>query len=92
MFIDIEHLAKLARIRLLPGEKEKFHHDLEGILEHFRELEKLDTKDVRPMTGGTELKNVLREDFSPFQAESEEVVKAFPESKDGYLKVPKVFD
>ena len=92
MLIDIEHVAKLARISLTKDEKEKFHGELEKILEHFTELQKLNTENVKPMTGGTDLKDVFREDFSATQIENENLRKAFPDQHDGLLKVPGVFD
>lgn len=92
MLIDIEHVAKLARISLTSAEKDKFHGELEKILDHVAELQKLNTDNVRPMTGGTELRDVVREDFSAFQVENEALTKAFPDKKDGLLKVPGVFE
>ena len=92
MLIDIEHLAKLARLDLTPEEKAKFPSELEKILNHFKELEKLDTSGVLPMTGGTELKDVYREDFSRGQVEMEILAGAFPEKKDDLLKVPGIFE
>ncbi len=97
---ELEHLAQLARIELDPKEEEKLLHDLGAILDHFKELQTLDTADVPPMTGGTDLVNVLREDGVDDLKENgghENTnrgagVDAFPESKDGYLKVPPVFD
>src|SRR3972149_3584350 len=65
---SLEHLADLARIELSESETDKFLKDLGNILNYFKELESLDTKDVAPMTGGTALKNVMREDM-PFEAD-----------------------
>jgi len=90
MEFDIEKFARLARIKLTPKESKKLSKDLEGILGHFEELQEIDTSKVSPMTGGTLLKNVFRED----KEEKKRIsggVKNFPESKEGYLKVPKVF-
>ncbi len=87
---DLEHLASLARIELKGSEEEKLQKDLGSILDHFKELQALDTSDVVPMTGGTFLKNSLRED-----AVNENLMGkgpgAFPDSQDGHLKVPPVF-
>ncbi|MBI5754892.1 Asp-tRNA(Asn)/Glu-tRNA(Gln) amidotransferase subunit GatC [Candidatus Peregrinibacteria bacterium] len=87
---DLEHLAVLARIELKGGEEEKLQKDLGSILDHFKELEAIDTSKVIPMTGGTFLKNALREDFvnENFMGKGPD---AFPDQKDGYLKVPPVF-
>ncbi len=87
---DLEHLASLARIELKAGEEEKLQKDLDSILNHFKELQALDTSDVVPMTGGTMLKNAFREDVldEDMTGKGQE---AFPDTKDGYLKVPPVF-
>jgi aspartyl-tRNA(Asn)/glutamyl-tRNA(Gln) amidotransferase subunit C len=93
---ELEHLAKLARIELDPAEEEKLLKDLGNILEHFKELQTLDTTNVRPMAGGTDLVNVFREDGAddggPENTDRGAGVDAFPESKDGYNKVPPVFE
>ena len=59
---DLEHLAELARIDLKAGEEKKLTKDLSNILDYFKELQELNTDGVEPMTGGTDLKNALRED------------------------------
>lgn len=89
---ELEHLAKLARIELDPGEEEKLLADLGNILDHFKELQALDTSNVAPMTGGTDLTNVLRADDERENTNRGAGVDAFPESKNGYLKVPPVFE
>jgi aspartyl/glutamyl-tRNA(Asn/Gln) amidotransferase C subunit len=112
---ELEHLAKLARIELDPREEEKLLRDLGAILEYFNELQKLDTSAVLPMTGGTDLRNVFREDGaldenvidSPRSDSASDGgngstgrentnrgagVDAFPESKDGFNKIPPVFE
>jgi aspartyl-tRNA(Asn)/glutamyl-tRNA(Gln) amidotransferase subunit C len=92
----LKHLAELARINIDPKDEAKFLLDFKSILGHFEELSGLDTSGVVPMTGGTNLKNVVREDeFSDLSLEENDQgrgVESFPESKDGYLKVPPVFE
>jgi aspartyl-tRNA(Asn)/glutamyl-tRNA(Gln) amidotransferase subunit C len=93
---ELEHLAELSRIKLDPKEEEKLLTDLGAILDYFTELQKLDTSDVPPMTGGTDLLNSFREDLvdngGRENTNQGAGVDAFPESKDGYLKVPPVFE
>lgn len=89
---ELEHLAKLARIQLDPKEEEKLLKDLGNILNYFKELQELDTADVPPMTGGTDLRNVFREDGEREQTNRGAGTEAFPAKKDGYLKVPPVFE
>ena len=93
---ELGHLAKLARIELDPQEEEKLIKDLGAILDHFKELQELDTSNVPPMTGGTDLVNALREDGSEnggrLNTNRGAGVEAFPESSDGHNKVPPVFE
>lgn len=89
---DLEHLAKLSRIELDPDEEEKLLKDLGNILDHFKELQELDTSNVAPMTGGTDLRNVFRDDVERENTDRGAGTEAFPEKKDGFLKVPPVFE
>jgi aspartyl-tRNA(Asn)/glutamyl-tRNA(Gln) amidotransferase subunit C len=90
---DANKFAQLARIKLTQEETKKIGGDLEKILGHFEELKELDTEEVSPMTGGTSLKNVFREDQPNEKREVKGGQEQFPDStKDGYLRVHKVFD
>lgn len=89
---SLQHLADLSRLELTEKEEEKFLKDLESILGHFKELESLDTSNIAPMTGGTSLKNVFREDGERKSSlAADPVVDAFPDKKERWLKVPAVF-
>jgi aspartyl-tRNA(Asn)/glutamyl-tRNA(Gln) amidotransferase subunit C len=97
---ELEHLAKLSRIELDAKEEEKLLKDLGAILDHFKELQTLDTSAIPPMTGGTEVRNVFREDPKEDGNENDGTentdrgagVESFPESKNGFLKIPPVFE
>jgi aspartyl-tRNA(Asn)/glutamyl-tRNA(Gln) amidotransferase subunit C len=93
---ELEHLAKLARIELNPAEEEKLLKDLGAILSYFKELQEVDTSAVEPMTGGTDLRNIFREDSEEDGGRENTNrgagVDAFPESQNGYLKIPPVFE
>ena len=88
---DLEHLAKLARIELKEREEEKLQKDLGAILDYFEELKSVDTENIAPMTGGTELKSIVREDIAGGTDDTGKGPEQFPETKNGYLKVPPVF-
>lgn len=89
---ELEHLAELSRIALSPGEEEKLLKDLGNILDHFTVLQELDTTNVPPMTGGSDIINSFRDDMERESTNRGAGTEAFPESKDGYLKVPPVFE
>lgn len=88
----LAHLAKLSRIEYDPGEEQKLLTDLGAILDHFKELQGIDTSDVPPMTGGTDLRNALRNDEQRENTDRGAGTEAFPKSKDGFNEVPAVFD
>ena len=97
MKFDIKYFAKLARIKLTGEEEERFSKDLGEILDHFKQLQEIDTSEVQPMTGGTELRNVFREDEPDptslqLRGAKGSGVEQFPEKKDDFLSVPKVFE
>lgn len=87
----LEYLAELGRIELSESEKPKLLKDLQEILNHFEELNKLDTTKVEPMSGGTSKQNIFREDKSK-EEENEKLTDAFPEKEDGFMKIPPVFE
>ncbi len=89
---ELRHLAELARIELDPREEEKLQKDLGNILAYFKDLQKLDTRDVAPMTGGTNLRNVFREDTERENTDRGAGTDAFPDKENGFLKVPPVFE
>ena len=90
MNLDTDYVAKLARIELTDKEKKKFSKDLANILDHFKELQGVDTDNVEPMTGGTDLRNVFREEVPEDFKSNSELTKVFPEEEDGFLRVPKI--
>ncbi|MBI1984664.1 MAG: Asp-tRNA(Asn)/Glu-tRNA(Gln) amidotransferase subunit GatC [Candidatus Wildermuthbacteria bacterium] len=90
---EVEHIAMLARLRLKPEEIAKFQKDLSGILDYFSILKSADTSKTEPMTHSIKLENALRKD-EPLTGTSEDAVKLAsmaPESDQGYLKVPGIF-
>ncbi len=88
----LKHLSELARVDLTAREEDRLLKDLQEILAHFEELQNLDTTEVKPMTGGTELKNVFRKDEERVNKYAGAGVEAFPENENGFLKIPPVFE
>lgn len=88
---ELSHLAELAQIELTNREIESLAGDIRKIVDYFEELAALDTNGVAPMTGGIETKNAFREDTERENTNQGGGTDAFPESQDGYLKVPPVF-
>ncbi len=94
---DVEHIARLARVELSEAEIVKFEKDLAGILAFVDKLGELDTSNIEPLTGGTNLENILREDGNSDQRtvnsqQSEALVDSAPRKREGYIEVQSVFE
>ncbi len=92
---DVQHIARLARIELTPAEEKKFEKDLSDILDFVNKLSEVDTSGVEPLTGGTDLKNVMREDNQGDKmphSEAGGLVEAAPRHHDGFVEVKAVFN
>lgn len=92
---DILHLANLARIHLTDAEIAKFEKELPSILDFVAKLKSAPTEDIAPMTGGTTIVNVLRDDADETKplGSPEELKLAFLKTDArGNLVVPKIFD
>jgi aspartyl-tRNA(Asn)/glutamyl-tRNA(Gln) amidotransferase subunit C len=96
----LAHLFALSRIEEErdPERREKLKNDLSKILDHFNELQEVDTSAVEPLAGGGDALNVLRDDAAQVRdaqahdAQRELCVKQFPESENRHLKVPPIFE
>lgn len=60
--VEVQRVARVARLKLTEKEEKLFSSDLEGILKAFAVLDEADTKSVAPSFRPLEGKNVLRED------------------------------
>lgn len=89
---DIEYVARLARVKLTPANKQYFASQLQEILEYMRKLNKLDTENVEPLAHVLPLENVWREDEVKESLPVEEVFSNTKNHKDGMFIVPKVIE
>ena len=89
---DVEHIAKLARLKLTEEEKQRFQKELGTIIEYFDQLKKLNTDGVPPTTHVVPLENVLREDKVTPSLPVEEALANAPDRKGNYFRVPKVVE
>ncbi len=89
---DVEHIAKLARLRLTEEEKLRFQKELGKIIEYFDQLKKLNTEGVSPTTHVVPLENVLREDVVKPSLPVDEALANAPDRKGNYFRVPKVVE
>jgi len=58
----VKHVSKLARLNLTDKEVRKFTKQIDDILDIFKTLDKIKTKNVKPSFQPLEIKNIWRED------------------------------
>ncbi|MBP1757634.1 MAG: gatC [Firmicutes bacterium] len=93
--LDLALVRKVARLaRLVPdaAEQEELSHQLGQILEHFRNLESLDTDGIEPAYHPQELVDSLRADQVKASYDREIFMDLTPKHKDGCLMVPRTVD
>ena len=89
---EVEHVARLARLRLAPDEVEKMRVQLSNILDHVDLLKEVDVSDVAPTAQVTDLLNILRADEVRASLPREDVLANAPDQQDGMFKVKAIFD
>ncbi len=89
---EVEHIARLARLNLTDEQKALYRGQLEAILNHFAQLQELDTSDVPPATSITPAGMPLREDRPRESLKLEDLLKNASQENDGQFKIPPVFE
>ncbi|MBU1177197.1 Asp-tRNA(Asn)/Glu-tRNA(Gln) amidotransferase subunit GatC [Patescibacteria group bacterium] len=87
--MDINHIAKLARLGLSEKEKEKLEKELPSILKFVDKLNEVKADKIDPTTQVTGLENVVRKDKARVKSkqETEKLLKLVPNIKDRHVKV-----
>ncbi len=92
MKMDIEKVARLARIELSDEEKKTFANQLEQILGYMEQLNRLETTGVPPTSHAIPLVNVFREDEVRASTPRENILKPSPSQEEGHFKVPRIIE
>jgi aspartyl-tRNA(Asn)/glutamyl-tRNA(Gln) amidotransferase subunit C len=89
---EIQHIAKLARLKLTQDEIEKYQKELSKILDYIEKLKEVDVSNVKATFHPLKIKNVVREDSISKKDldEIKKLIELMPERKGGYLKVKKI--
>ena len=88
---SLEALSVLARLELQDREAEKILTDLKSILEHFEELQNLNTENITSEVIPEESRKIFREDEERENTNVGQGKEAFPEKENGFLSIPPVF-
>lgn len=82
-------MAELAKLKLTDKETTNFAKEFSEILSYVEKLNEVDISKVEPMTGGTDLTNIMREDEVTREmgdAVRNKFVKLAPEHSDEFIE------
>jgi len=94
---EVQHIAKLARIKLIEQEVKKFQKELSAILDYIKTLNEVDVSKIEPTFHASEdfidEKTLIRPDKSESQPEEvvDELIKSAPDKKARHIKVKAIF-
>ncbi|OFZ28537.1 MAG: glutamyl-tRNA amidotransferase [Bdellovibrionales bacterium RIFCSPHIGHO2_01_FULL_40_29] len=86
----IEHIAKLAKLKINPSETEEYGRQLSKVLNHFEQIAKIDTTGIEPLVTPTDIDFFAREDLVANDYTAEQMVSNAPEKAGQLFKVPPV--
>jgi len=90
--IDVDHVARLARLALTDEERERFGRQLGLILEHAERVREVAADDVPPTSHPVPRSNVYRPDEVRPCLSQEEALSTAPEAEDGRFRVPRIVE
>jgi len=88
--IDIEHVAKLARLDLTEDERERLRAQLGMILEHAAKVGEVAAEDVPPTASPIPHENVFREDVPEPSLPVDEALRNAPDRDGDRFRVPRI--
>ena len=88
----VKDISKLARISINEKKAVNLVKDLTNIFKFIEKLNKLDTKDVEPLTSIAETKLYLREDKIKESNIRDQILKNSPQKNNEFFVVPKVIE
>ena len=89
---QVKKVAKLSRISLDDKNLESLSHDLASILKFVEQLNKLDTKNVKPLNSIVDKSLEPRKDQVNDGNVKQEILKNSPDKNEDFFIVPKVVE
>lgn len=89
---QLEHLAFLARLELKPAEQAEMCREVNELLGYFRDLQAVDTADIKPMQRPLPVSDQLRADTATGPLPQHEVLALAPAHEGGFIRIPRTLD
>lgn len=90
--LNIDHVAKLARVALTPEEKATFAAQLGSVLHHIEQLAKVDVSGVEPSAHAFAVHNVWQDDVARPGLPVADALRNAPAQRENMVVVPKVVE
>jgi aspartyl-tRNA(Asn)/glutamyl-tRNA(Gln) amidotransferase subunit C len=90
--IDIDHVARLARLALDDEEKARLRDQLGLILEHAARVGEVAAADVPPAASAIPRSNVFRDDVPEPSLPPDEALRNAPDRADDQFRVPRIVE
>ncbi|GAB4202134.1 MAG: Asp-tRNA(Asn)/Glu-tRNA(Gln) amidotransferase subunit GatC [Roseiflexaceae bacterium] len=88
---QVQHVARLARLKLSAEEEERMQSQLSNILDYIDMLAEVDVQDVPPTAQVTDLFNITRPDEVRPSLPREDVLANAPNQQSGMFRVKAIF-
>ena len=88
--LEVEQIARLARLKLSPEEIEQYRNQISDILEYAERLQSLDTSAIPPTSSLHSNLSGLREDVPRPSLSTESLMNNAPSSRDDQFLIPPV--
>ena len=88
----IKHISKLSRISVDDKKAKKLAGDLNSIFEFIEKLNKLNTKNIEPLTSVAETTLKFRNDEVKTKDIRDQILKNSPDENEDFFVVPKVVE
>lgn len=89
---QIQHIANLARLELTDEELTRYRDQLSSILDHFEQLQTLDTENIPPTASVSVEQAALRADGPRPGLNLDELLQNASQSEQRQFQVPPVFE
>lgn len=86
----IEHISKLARLSINQDEAVEYQQQLNKVLDHFKQISKIQTDGIEPLVTPTEVGYILRKDNIEQTTKTDEILAQAPDRAGNLFKVPPV--
>lgn len=90
--IDLKSVAHLARLELTTDELETFSNQLGRVIDHIRQLERVNIAGVEPTAHANPVYDIKRDDTPRPGLTTEQALENAPRSANSLFIVPKVLD